>query len=74
MLAKPAPRRQALKLAAGVFAGGILGALGMKQASGQAVAPLKCLPGYSACGTGGLCCKDTKKCCITSTRAPFCAP
>ena len=49
ILAKPAPRRQALRLAAGVFAGGLLGALGMKAAE-----PDRCKSGYTACGTKGL--------------------
>lgn len=74
ILAKPTERRQALKLAAGVFAGGVLSALGVKRAFGQDAQPERCKAGYTACGTKGLCCPNTKKCCITSTRGPFCAP
>lgn len=74
ILAKPAPRRQALRLAAGVLAGGVLGALGVEQSFGQDSQPAPCASGATACGTGGLCCKTaTKKCCITSSRGPFCA-
>jgi hypothetical protein len=74
ILAKPAPRRQALKLAVGVLAGGFLGALGVKRAFGQDSQSAPCPSGHTACGTGGLCCKTaTKKCCITATRGPFCA-
>ena len=69
ILAKPAPRRQALKLAAGVFAGGILGALGVGRASD---ADIKCLPGKVACGAHGLCCPITAKCCITAARGAYC--
>ncbi len=68
ILAKPAPRRQALKLAAGVFAGGILAALGLK-ADGP---DITCKPGYVACGNHGVCCLTTEKCCITTTRGAFC--
>jgi hypothetical protein len=74
VLAKPLPRRHALKLAAGVLAGGVLGALGVKQAAAQDATPAKCKVGTLACGKQGLCCPVTKKCCITATRSPFCAP
>jgi hypothetical protein len=74
ILAKPAPRRQALKLAAGVLAGGFLGALGVKQAAGQDANPQTCPAGYTKCGNKGRCCAPGKKCCITGTRAPFCVP
>jgi hypothetical protein len=73
ILAKPAPRRQALRLAAGVFAAGILGALGLK-ASGQDAKPDACGPLHVACGAHGLCCPVTAKCCITEARGAFCAP
>jgi hypothetical protein len=71
ILAKPAPRRQALKLAAGVFAGGVLAALGVKPASAED-SPAACKAGYTACGKSGLCCANTKKCCITESRGAFC--
>jgi hypothetical protein len=64
ILAKPAPRRQALKLAAGVLAGGILGSLGFGQDSGP---DIRCKSPKTVCGT--VCCSKAQQCCATSPQS-----
>jgi len=61
-LARPAPRRQALKLLGGLLAGGILGAVGIGRAAAQDdVEPALC---------GTVHCKKGQKCCSYDNCAP----
>ena len=85
ILASPLPRRQALKALSGVLTGGLLAALGVRQAAAQTCSPA-CKGGETCCVgvngqrfcsiPGGTCCgntscNDTQQCCRTSAQ-PFC--
>lgn len=63
ILASPMPRRQALRLLGGALVGGIVGALGIKQAAAQ----VPCSPS-APCPTGQKCCPGRAGTCL-----PYCA-
>lgn len=76
ILASPMPRRQAFRLLGGALVGGIVGALGIKQAAAQGASCGNgtCASGQKCCpGRAGVCtafCADVQERCCGCVRCP----